>query len=42
MNAGPARPPYRFDTVPEAYLAGARLSGERWAELHKKLSQQAG
>lgn len=42
MNAGPARPPYRFDTVPEAYLAGARLSGERWAELHKKLSQQGG
>ncbi len=42
MNAGPARPPYRLDAVPEAYLEGARVSGQRWAELHKKLSQQGG
>lgn len=42
MNAGPARPPYRFDTVPEAYLEGARESGRRWADLHKKLSQKGG
>jgi trans-o-hydroxybenzylidenepyruvate hydratase-aldolase len=40
MNAGPARPPYRFDSVPEAYLEGARESGRRWSALHKKLSQQ--
>ncbi|ALE55172.1 MULTISPECIES: dihydrodipicolinate synthase family protein [Paraburkholderia] len=39
MNAGPARPPYRFDSVPEAYLEGARISGRKWAELHEKLSQ---
>ena len=36
MNAGPCRPPYHL--VPEEYLAGARLSGERWAALHKQLA----
>lgn len=35
MKAGPSRPPY--NVVPEAYLAGARKSGEMWAELDRKL-----
>ena len=36
MNAGPVRPPYHI--VPEPYLEGARESGRRAAELHKKYS----
>ncbi len=36
MNAGPARPPY--DIVPAAYLAGARKSGQMWAELQTELA----
>lgn len=39
MNAGPCRPPYHL--VPEEYLAGARTSGQRWAELHKKLAGES-
>jgi trans-o-hydroxybenzylidenepyruvate hydratase-aldolase len=34
MKAGPCRPPYHL--VPEDYLAGARKSGQAWAELDKK------
>lgn len=37
MNAGPCRPPYHL--VPETYLAGARESGRKWAELHRELSE---
>ncbi len=36
INAGPIRPPYHL--CPEEFLAGARISGEMWAELHKELS----
>lgn len=36
MTAGPIRPPYHI--IPEPYLEGARESGRRWAELHKKYS----
>lgn len=39
MTAGPCRPPYHL--VPEEYLAGARLSGERWAALHHQLAGAA-
>jgi len=35
MKAGPMRPPYHL--VPEAYLAGARSSGQMWADLYKEL-----
>lgn len=34
MKAGPCRPPYQF--VPEDYLAGARKSGQAWADLAKR------
>ena len=36
IKAGPARPPYHL--VPEEYLAGARKSGQMWAEIHRELS----
>ncbi|MGR9091531.1 MAG: dihydrodipicolinate synthase family protein [Gammaproteobacteria bacterium] len=36
MKAGPIRPPYHL--VPEAYLEGARASGQMWAELHRELT----
>lgn len=40
MRAGPCRPPYT--TVPAEYLAGARRSGEAWAELDRRYrSEQA-
>jgi dihydrodipicolinate synthase/N-acetylneuraminate lyase len=35
MKAGPIRPPYHI--VPEAYLKGARQSGEMWAALGREL-----
>jgi len=35
MVAGPMRPPYHL--VPEAYLIGARNSGQMWADLYKEL-----
>ena len=35
MKAGPCRPPYTI--IPEAYLEGARESGRRWSELHRRL-----
>ena len=37
MRTGPIRPPYHI--VPEAYLAGARESGEMWAALCRELQQ---
>lgn len=41
MKAGPVRPPYHL--VPEEYLAGARKSGEMWADIHRELmSKEAG
>ncbi len=36
MKAGPIRPPYHI--VPENYVAGARKSGQMWAEIHRDLS----
>jgi dihydrodipicolinate synthase/N-acetylneuraminate lyase len=36
MDTGPVRPPYHV--IPEGYLAGARKSGEMWADLHKELT----
>lgn len=37
MKAGPCRPPYHL--VPEPWLKGARVAGERWTELHHRLSK---
>jgi trans-o-hydroxybenzylidenepyruvate hydratase-aldolase len=37
MKAGPCRPPYHV--IPESYLAGARKSGELWAELDRRYRQ---
>jgi len=37
MVAGPVRPPYHI--IPETYLEGARESGKRWAELHRKYKE---
>lgn len=37
MAAGPCRPPYHL--VPEAYLDGARKSGQAWAELDRKYAK---
>ena len=34
MKAGPCRPPYHL--VPEEYAAGARRSGQLWAELDRR------
>jgi len=39
MKAGPVRPPYHL--CPEPYLAGARKSGQMWAELGKALEAEA-
>jgi len=36
MKAGPIRPPYHI--VPEAYLAGARKSGEMWGDVQRDLA----
>lgn len=36
MKAGPIRPPYHI--VPEAYLAGARKSGEMWGDIQRDLA----
>lgn len=36
MKAGPIRPPYHL--VPEAYLAGARKSGQMWADIQHELA----
>lgn len=36
MKAGPIRPPYHL--VPEAYLAGARKSGQMWADIQRELA----
>jgi len=38
MKAGPCRPPYRH--LPQDYLNGARIAGERWAQLHQKYSKK--
>lgn len=35
MNAGPVRPPYHI--CPEEYAAGARQSGEMWADLARQI-----
>ncbi|MDD3798606.1 MAG: dihydrodipicolinate synthase family protein [Novosphingobium sp.] len=35
IKPGPVRPPYRV--TPEPYLAGARRSGEMWAEISRSL-----
>jgi len=39
MKAGPLRPPYHI--VPEQYLESARSSGQKWAELERKLKAAA-
>jgi trans-o-hydroxybenzylidenepyruvate hydratase-aldolase len=39
MKAGPCRPPYHL--VPAPYLEGARECGRRWADLHRRLSNEA-
>ena len=36
MKAGPCRPPYHV--VPAPHLEGAKESGRRWAELHRRLA----
>lgn len=39
MDTGPTRPPYV--EAPEAYLAGAREAGRRWASLHAAYEREA-
>jgi trans-o-hydroxybenzylidenepyruvate hydratase-aldolase len=39
MKAGPCRPPYQL--VPEEYVAGARRSGQLWAELDRRYGAAA-
>lgn len=36
IKAGPCRPPYHV--VPASHLEGAKESGRRWAELHRRLA----
>ncbi|MEM7543621.1 MAG: dihydrodipicolinate synthase family protein [Pseudomonadota bacterium] len=37
MRTGPTRPPYHI--VPDEFLAGARQSGEMWADLNRELAR---